>query len=64
MTGSPRIEVLKCTNCYRVGLAELSDDPAPFQGQADLIPAGFKAVPDRNGAVRFFCVDCNLPVSR
>ena len=57
------VHVLRCGNCGKTGLAELSEHSAPYEDHADLIPDGFKAVPLKNGAVGFFCKDCNVRVT-
>jgi hypothetical protein len=53
------IEILTCSRCGKTGLAELWDSPA-FEGHADLVPPGFKAVHHMQGRT-FYCVDCDLP---
>jgi hypothetical protein len=63
MAYNHRVEVLKCANCGKAGVAELSEGDAPFEDHADLIPVGFKAVPTQNGALSFFCTDCNIRVN-
>ena len=35
------VEILKCNKCGRAGLAELWDSAA-YEGQADLVPPGFR----------------------
>jgi hypothetical protein len=53
------IEILTCSRCGKTGIAELWDSPA-FEGPADLVPPGFKAVHHMQGRA-FYCVDCDLP---
>jgi hypothetical protein len=55
-------EVLRCDRCRRTGVAEISAGHGAFEDCADLIPAGFKAIPLRYGAINFYCVGCDIPV--
>ena len=56
------IEILKCDECGRTGLAELWDHDA-YEGQADIVPPGFRRSlnPKHHGA--FYCIGCQVLVT-
>jgi hypothetical protein len=55
------VEVLKCPKCGKTGLAELSAGDDAFEGQADLVPVGFKVVQLEPG-INFNCTACDVRV--
>jgi hypothetical protein len=56
------VEILKCHKCGRTGLAELWDHDA-YEGQADLVPAGFKMILDPKHGRVFNCIRCQVRVT-
>jgi hypothetical protein len=56
------VEILKCQKCGRAGLAELWDHDA-YEGQADLVPAGFKMTLDPKQGRVFNCIRCQVRVT-
>ena len=54
------VEVLRCPNCRRIGVARLSaTDKFSWDFQVDAVPEGFKAIPLGNSSY-FFCVRCDM----
>jgi hypothetical protein len=57
------VENLRCPQCGKIGVAELSmTDAQSWIVRPDSIPAGFKVVESENGR-NFYCVFCDLPVA-
>jgi hypothetical protein len=56
MAGGIWVEILKCPQCGKNGIAELSESD-PYEGHGDLVSAGFKARYHKDG-VDFYCVGC------
>jgi hypothetical protein len=52
------IEILKCPQCGKTGVAELSERN-PYEGHGNLVPAGFEARYKKAG-VDFYCVGCEV----
>jgi hypothetical protein len=54
------LEVLRCPECKRTGIAELSDPGGATDVKVDIVPAGFSVVESKHG-INFHCTSCDRP---
>jgi len=56
------VEILKCNDCGRAGLAELWDQDA-YEGHSDLVPPGFRMSLNPKHGRAFYCIRCQVLVT-